>query len=129
MIVPFREFIGIKEGRLEHQNILHNHLGSIHAGAQFTFAENASGEYLSFLFPQLKEQVIPLLREGNIKYKKEAHSALRSEAMVEKEALERFEKMFKMKNRAIISVNVKLFDEADMLVCEGSFKWFIQRSD
>jgi acyl-coenzyme A thioesterase PaaI-like protein len=129
MIIPFANTIGIQEGILENHHDVQNHLGSIHAGAQFTFAENASGEYLSSKFPAFKDRVIPLLRESSIKYKKQAIGRIRSEVMVEQRELERFEKIFNMKNRATISLNVKLFDEVDEIVCVGNFKWFVVRSD
>lgn len=127
MIVPFRDHVGIKEGVLVMRREIQNHLGSIHAGAQYTFAENASGEYLLSLFSGYKGDVIPLLREGVMQYKKEATSMLYSQVLVQEEAIEKFMKNLEMKNRAIITAEVKLFDEEDEIVSAGSFKWFVQK--
>lgn len=127
MIVPFRDHVGIKEGVLVMSQDIQNHLGSIHAGAQYTFAENASGEYLLSLFSRYKEDVIPLLREGVMQYKKEATSMLYSQVLVQEEAIEKFMKNLEMKNRAIITAEVKLFDQEDEIVSVGSFKWFVQK--
>ena len=129
MIVPFAQTIGIENHQLDNHTSAQNHLGSLHAGALYTLAENESGAYLTSLFPDLKSHVIALLREGSMKYKKQAFSRVRAGVEVEDERLEKFTKNFNMKNRATIVVNVKLFDEGDMLVCVGSFKWFVQRKD
>jgi len=123
MKVPFVESVGIVEGKLSRREEIENHLGSIHAGAIFTFAENASGEYLISQFPNLKDKVIPLLRESSIKYKKQALSTLRSEVSVDD--IEKFKTMFDKKGRASVIVDVKVFDEEGDVVCEGWFKWFV----
>jgi hypothetical protein len=44
----------------------------LHAGAQFTLAETQSGLYLQTLFPELESQVIAILRESKMRYKKPA---------------------------------------------------------
>ncbi len=129
MIVPFIEYLGIDEERLECAPRLENHLGSIHAGVQFTFAERASGVYLASLFPDIKDGVIPLLRESSMKYKKQALSTLKSEVRVGVQALDAFRERFEKKGRALITVEVILKDSVDEKVCEGSFKWFIERRE
>ncbi len=129
MIVPFTDTVGIENGVLENDTKVQNHLGSIHAGAQFTFAESASGAYLSSLFPDMQDNIIPLLRESTIKYKKQALTKLSSEVSVEDEDLEKFIKRFETKGRASITAYVVLKDEEGDVTCEGSFKWFVQRKD
>lgn len=126
MIIPFAKTVGIEEGVLANELKVQNHLGSIHAGAQFTFAEAASGKYLSSLFPDMQDKIIPLLRESTIKYKKQALSMLVSEVSVDKEDLEKFTTQFKSKGRSTIVAHVKLKDSEGDITCEGSFKWFIQ---
>ncbi len=127
MIVPFVETVGIEGEYLENSKKVQNHLGSIHAGAQFTLAETASGRYLSSLFAEQKEGVIALLRESSIKYKKQAFGILKSEASVEEASICQFVKNLEIKNHATILVNVKLIDEVGDETCRGSFKWFIQK--
>lgn len=129
MIVPFAQTVGIENGVLKNDKSVQNHLGSIHAGAQFTFAESASGVYLSSLFPDMQDNIIPLLRESSIKYKKQALTKLRSEVSVDDEDLEKFIKRFEAKGRASITAYVVLKDEEGDVTCEGSFKWFVQRKD
>lgn len=129
MIIPFADTVGLKDGVLEHALHLQNHLGSIHAGAQFTFAEHASGLYLSSLFPDMKGEFIPLLREATVKYKKQAVTELRSEVFVAQEALEKFRMLFVAKGRASIIAEVTLKDKLGDVTCVGSFKWFVQKVD
>ncbi len=129
MIIPFTETIGLMGDTLDNVLKVQNHLGSIHAGAQFTFAEDASGKYLSSLFPDMQDKIIPLLRESTIKYKKQALTALISEVSVAKEDLEKFKKRFEIKGRATIVAYVVLKDSEGDITCEGSFKWFVQRRE
>ena len=125
MNIPFAATVGINDGILDNQTKVQNHLGSIHAGAQFTFAEAASGQYLSSLFPDMQDKIIPLLRESSIKYKKQALTALTSEVFVDIEDVEKFKKQFESKGRATIVALVVLKDKEDEVTCEGSFKWFV----
>jgi acyl-coenzyme A thioesterase PaaI-like protein len=56
--IPFVEKVGIvrqPDGGLglPFNESVHNHLQTIHASAQFTLAETASGEVLQVLFPEI----------------------------------------------------------------------------
>jgi acyl-coenzyme A thioesterase PaaI-like protein len=126
MIVPFAKTIGIENSVLKNETKVQNHLGSIHAGAQFSFAEAASGKYLSSLFPDMQDDIIPLLRESSIKYKKQAFTQLTSEVFVDEVDLEKFITQYKSKGRSTIVADVVLKDEEGDVTCEGSFKWFVQ---
>jgi hypothetical protein len=108
MNVPFVKTIGIEDAKLHKSQNIENHLGSIHAGAIFTFAENASGEYLRELFLDLEDKIIPLLRESSIKYKKQANNTLRSDVSVID--IEKFKSLFFKKGRASVVANVKVYD-------------------
>lgn len=104
-----------------------NHLGTMHAGAQFTLAETASGYHLMQLFPELVNKVIPVLRNADIKFKRPVNSALQSQPSVSEEALLAFRDQFERKGRGGITVKVNLVDENDKPVAEGSYHWFVQR--
>ncbi len=125
MIVPFAQTVGIEYNSLESRSALHNHLGSLHAGALYTLAEDASGTYLLERFSDLKDDVIPLLREGSMKYKQQVFGSIHAKAFVESEVLEKFEERLKIKDRALIEVKIELFDEEDKVVAVGSFVWFV----
>ncbi len=104
-----------------------NHIATMHAGAQFILAEAASGTYLSKLFPELKDQIIPLLRSSSIKYKKTAIGTITTYPSLSQEEQERFMKQFSKKSRGIIEVNVILKNEHQEIVSISSFTWFIEK--
>lgn len=130
--VPFSKLIGIKvsddgdELILPFSDHVKNHLGTFHAGAQFSLMETASGTFLQQQFPELVEKVIPVLRSAEAKYKKPASSDLKAFASVGKKEIERFKQQFEMKGRGIISVSVELIDKQGTVVSNAVYEWFIQ---
>ena len=132
--IPFNTFMQISpataDGRtlcLEFRNHLSNHLGSLHAGAQFALAEASSGLALQHHFPHLAAEVVPVLRKSEIKFKNPALSALRARSTIAPEAMEKFAEQLQKKGRATITVAVELIDQQDKATLTGSFEWFIQQ--
>jgi hypothetical protein len=121
------ELIGIKDNTLSLSENSKNHIGTIHASALFLLAENASGKYLKSQFPELKNSVIPLLRQSNIKYKKTAIGTITAFASLAENEKERFINQFSKKSRGTIEVNITLKNENDEIVSISSFTWFIQK--
>ena len=123
MNIPFIEKIGIEAKDngslyLPYNYKLLNHLGTIHASAQFTLAETQSGFFLELMFPQYSKGVIPMLRSSTVNYKKPATKDIYSVASASKEELEKFEKVFLKKGRGIIN---------DIMTMRGEFSWFISK--
>ena len=104
-----------------------NHISTMHAGAQFILAEMASGVYLTSLFPELKDKIIPLMRNSCIKYKKPAIGTITTHPHLSDEEKERFKSQFSKKSRGTIEVEVTLKNEDNEIVSIGSFTWFIQK--
>lgn len=102
-----------------------NHLGTIHASAQFTLAETQSGFYLQIMFPQYGDRVIPLLRSSSVTYKHSATKDIYSVAHASEEVLHKFEREFLKRGRAVILINVTVYDSDDIIIMEGEFSWFI----
>lgn len=130
-LIPFVQSVGIKqksEGQLilPFKKELCNHLETMHAAAQFTLAETASGELLQRLFPELKDKVVPLLRSSEIKFKKPSTKELTAFASISDEDVTHFIDQLKRKNRASITVEVNLKDSSSELTCSASFNWFVQ---
>lgn len=130
--IPFVEKTGIQrdsEGALAltFNDSIHNHLQTIHASAQFTLAETASGEFLQNKYPDLAGKVIPLLRESQAKFKKPATNSIAAYASVTSEASEKFNIQFQKKGRASLPVYVEIKDTEDTVTFTGTFTWFIQR--
>jgi uncharacterized HAD superfamily protein len=89
----------------------------------------ASGVYLSKLFPELQDTIIPLLRESKIKYKKTALGTITTHPYLSYEEKEQFKNQFLKKSRATIEVEVTLKNENNEIVSIGSFRWFIQKRE
>ena len=93
--IPFVKKVGIQKSandelELPFSDDSHNHLQTIHASAQFTLAETASGQYLLSLFPDLADQVLPLLRDASIKFKKPAINNITAYPSISDETYEKF---------------------------------------
>jgi len=132
MNIPLVSHLGIENKdeqtlKLECHSNIQNHIGTIHASAQFALAETQSGYYLSSIFPQYKGKFIPLLRSSSVKYKSPASSEIYAVATAKAEDLEKFEAQFLKKGRATISVEVKVIDINDIVTMQGEFGWFIQK--
>ncbi len=130
--IPFVEKVGIKRRtdrsiELPFERSVQNHLQSIHASAQFTLAETASGEILQTLFPELVDKVIPVLRDSQIKFKKPALKTISAYATVPEEILINFTEQLSTKGRALIAVNVEVKDSDGLVTCMGVFNWFVQK--
>jgi len=131
MNVPLVSHLGIERKDektlklVSHSNV-QNHIGTIHAAAQFALAETQSGEYLAGLFPQHKGKFLPLLRSSSVKYRNPASGEIYAEAIAKQADLEKFETQFLKKGRATISVVVKVMDNDGVVTMEGEFNWFVQ---
>ena len=131
-ILPFANFIGVKarnkkELQLSPHKDVENHIGTIHAAAQFTLAETQSGLYMLSLFPEYADDVVPLLRSSNIKYKFPATTELVALASVSEEEKNKFDKQFLKRGRAMLMVEVEVKDSNGVITMLGTFGWFIQR--
>ncbi len=129
--IPFVEKVGIvktTDGKLElplTENI-HNHLQTIHASAQFALAETASGEILATSFPELVGKVIPVLRDSQIKFKKQASTTISAFSSISDESHVKFKAQLSKKGRALITVNVEIKDQEGEITSIGIFNWFVQ---
>ncbi|MET0029591.1 MAG: YiiD C-terminal domain-containing protein [Candidatus Thiodiazotropha sp.] len=106
-----------------------NHLQALHAGALFTLAESASALALLNGFAELAEQVLPVVRESQIKYRAPAATRVTAYANIPQQAVVDFNTRFKNKRRAVIPVAVTLVDSAQVTIATGLFKWFVQALD
>lgn len=130
--IPFVKKVGIthsSEGELElpFTDDTHNHLETMHASAQFTLAETASGEYLQTLFPDLVGKVVPVLRDASVKFKKPAIKSILAYPSVSDEEQDKFKAQFNKKGRATICVNVEIKDIENTVTCVASYNWFVQK--
>ena len=130
--IPFAKHIGIErkeEGtlKLEPTDMVQNHIQTIHASAQFALAETQSGLFLGLEFPELVSKVVGLLRSATVKYKNPASTSIYATASIKEEVKEKFLNQLECKGRAIISVDVLLRDENDVITMNGTYDWFIHK--
>ena len=133
MKIPFVENVGIDTTKsdaivLADAQSIHNHIGTIHAGALYTLAETQSGYALKDIFQDhFDETIMPLLRGAEVKYRLPAQGDIVAQASVADEEQEKFLAQFSKRGRGIISVAVTLKNSEKKIVFEGKFSWFIQR--
>ena len=130
--VPFVAQVGIyrdMEGRLMLSTTqeVTNHLGTLHAGAQYLLAETASGDYLQQAFPELATRVVPVLRSSAIKFKRQAEGAIVAFPDMSDEERTRFLSQFSRKGRATVTVSVEVRDTGGHLTSQGTYEWFVQQ--
>ena len=130
--IPFVKKVGITKSKnnklvLAFTTDTHNHLETMHASAQFTLAETASGDFLQTLFPDLVGKVVPVLRDATVKFKKPAVKNVIAYPSVSDEAREKFNTQFYKKGRASIAVDVEIKDIEDTVTCITTCNWFVQK--
>jgi len=131
--LPFNHFIGLKISNktayllmLDNCTEYRNHLDTVHASALFALAEATSGHFLLNEFLELTD-IIPVVRKVELKYKKPATGSVFSKAkFLETEKNEVFEALTQ-RGRAILKVEVSLFDETESLIMQSVFEWFVTK--
>jgi len=134
--VPFNRWLGItrvQDGsgyllKLSDSPAFRNHLGAVHAGAQFALAEATSAEYLLTAFPELSGKVVAVVRRLEMKYKAPIMERMMSKAAVAQEETEQFLSQFHSKGRGLIGVGVEVADGNGILGLIGRVDWFVQEA-
>ena len=104
---------------------LHNHLGSVHAAAQFALAEAASAECLQRHFGESAGRVFAVVRSAEVKYRQPATGDLLAFGAPDEPTRTglRAELAARGRCRAVILIDLK--DRAGTLTFHGKFDWFI----
>jgi hypothetical protein len=133
--LPYNQLIGLTvSNKPEYQLMLDadkkytNHVQTVHAAALFALAEGTCGHFLLSNFEGIAENVFPLLRKSEVKYKKPAIGAIYSKVELLNDTIENFTKNFLEKSRALMLLKVELLDEKGILVFQGDFEWFISKA-
>jgi len=131
--LPFNHFLGIQAAsdvayllQLPSDSKYLNHLGTVHAAAQLALAEASSGEFLLRHFGSA-EELVPVVRRVEAKFRKPANGSIASTASASPDALARLDAELSSKNRSVISIAVEVYDELGTLTLSATFEWFIQR--
>ena len=136
--LPFNHFLGLERNQPGSDRLLtlpaaahfHNHVGTVHASALYSLAEASSGQFLVENLTLASDSIVPLLRNGAIKYRKPAIGAVFSRGVHDPEAWNSFHETYARKRRAIVSFIIELHTETEGLVAKAEFDWFIaERQD
>jgi acyl-coenzyme A thioesterase PaaI-like protein len=132
-VVPFNKHLGIRvrsvkdgsaEVELPQADELLNHVGTQHAAALFAAGEAASGGVILGSFAGVLEDVTPLTRHAEIKYRAPARGPVVASATLaadKRQALAQLE----ARGRTQIPVEVELTDEQDAKVATMTVRWFL----
>ena len=132
--LPFNKILLIKqsdvpdtvlmlEDRVEYQN----HLGTVHASAQYALAEASSGEIVERTFGDWNGAYFPLVRKVEVKYKNPARGRLFSTGFIDADRAMKAKKELSEKGRTLVDVIVKIVDEEKNITFESTFTWFIAK--
>ena len=129
--IPFNEFIGLNYSdnpdyllMMNDKQEYKNHLGTVHASVQFALAEATSGYFLSKEFSGLTN-IIAVVRNVELKYRKPATGKIFSNAeFIKTEKKEVLNSLYESR-RALLKVEVSLFDAEHVLVLQSVFEWFV----
>ncbi|MDB6115314.1 MAG: hypothetical protein JWQ83_2267 [Lacunisphaera sp.] len=105
---------------------LHNHLGTMHAAAQFALAEAASAACLQRHFGAAGD-VFAVVRGAEIKYRKPAISDLLAFGAPDEATRTGWLAELAARGRAPAVILIDLRDRAGTLTFHGKFDWFISR--
>lgn len=109
-------------------DVTRNHVGTMHAAAQFALAEAASAACLQREFPTLDGQVFAVVRGAQLKYRGAATGALFAFAQPDDFTRANLVHDLASRTRTTATVAVELKDAAGKLAFAGTFEWFIARA-
>ena len=133
--LPFNELLGIKvlvaeptrgKCKMPFRENLGNHVNTVHAGAQYSLIEAASGAAMMASFTDMLDDVIPLASGAEVAYRAPALGDCTAEAIVDQEDIDRVREELKTNKRAKISVRVSLADSHGTISTEGTVNWHMR---
>lgn len=107
--------------------LVHNHLKTMHAAAQFSLAEAASAECLQRTFGAAVGQVFAVVRSVEVKYRRPATGDLLAYGAPDEQTRENLVADLAGRGRANAVILIDLKDRAGTLTFHGKFEWFLSR--
>jgi acyl-coenzyme A thioesterase PaaI-like protein len=130
--IPFNRFLGLRKEEsaltLPADARYDNHIGTVHASAQFALAEAASGQWLLDTFGDESAAYLAVVRKAEAKYRRPATGGLSAKAEVAAQETERFRDTLARRGRAVIEVRVQVVGADNAVTLEATFEWFAQRA-
>jgi acyl-coenzyme A thioesterase PaaI-like protein len=129
--IPFNHFLGIKEDGaalvLPEGEQYRNHLGTVHASAQFALAEAASGQWLLGRFGDEASKYMAVVRKVEAKFRRPANGALHAQAEAGEAEAAAFADSLARRGRGMLAIRVRVLDKDDQTSLEADFEWFAQK--
>jgi acyl-coenzyme A thioesterase PaaI-like protein len=134
--LAFNQALGIRDAPAGAEHLLelpfaplvHNHLQTMHAAAQFALAEAASAECLQRHFGTALGEVFAVMRASEVQYRKPARSDLLAYGVPDEETLTRLVDQVTRRGRSLAVILIDLKDRGGTLTLHGKFEWFISRA-
>lgn len=104
-----------------------NHLGTMHAAAQFALAEAASAECLQRHFGAMADGVFAVVRGVEVKYRKPATGDLLAFGAPDEHTRDHLVADMAARGRFNAAILVDLKDRSGTLTLHAKFDWFISR--
>jgi acyl-coenzyme A thioesterase PaaI-like protein len=101
-----------------------NYVGTGHAGAIYTLAETAAGVAADSVAQTIDAFI--LLRDAQVHYTRRAEGDLTAKGLVEIEASEQAQAVFRDERRVNMPVQVDIRDEQDQSVFQGTFNYALR---
>lgn len=112
---------------MTHAPLLHNHLGTVHAAAQFALAEAASAECLQRHFGADVGRAFAVVRSVEVRYRQPATGDLLAYGEPDESTCLRLVPTLTERGRSRAVILIDLKDRAGTLTFHGKFEWFISR--
>ena len=133
-IVPFATHVGVSVDRigdgtavatLPDAEQLKNHVGTQHAGAQYTVAEAASGAAMAGAMAPFVADAVSVVKQSSSRFVAPARRAITATAVATRDATE-VRSEYETAGRTAFTMEVTLTDEAGTKVAEMDFEWVVR---
>jgi acyl-coenzyme A thioesterase PaaI-like protein len=133
-LLPFNKLIGLEVAGPEGNLMVSlpagsqylNHLGTVHGSALLAVAEAGSGEYLFRNLGHI-ENVIPVVRKLEAKFRKPANGRLVAKCAVARPILDGWVSELEVRGRVSADVPVEVIDSTNTIVLSAIVGWFITK--
>ncbi len=133
--LAYSRALGLRDAPPEAEHLLelpftpqvHNHLGTMHAAAQFALAEAASAECLQRRYGTAVGQVFAVVRGVEVKYRRPATGDLLAYGRPDDATAANLLQEFSERGRTNAVILIDLKDRSGTLTFHGKFEWFISR--
>jgi len=133
--MPYNAMVGVRilemdggraRGSLAARPEVGNHVGTMHAGAQFSLVEAVSGAAVSSAFLDLLGRAVPLAQGAELTYRRPARGDVVAEASIAPEEIARVRGELDASGRARFDVRVTVTDAQGTLATEATMRWYIK---